>query len=268
LIFRLVTVFLALAYALPLAAAEQGQLDASEPLFVVMAAANAIGYDAGLGSSSELRQQVRDRIEATHAPVIQQLKAWYKENREPDKTADLSRFISLGLSLKGAPDFDWLPRTVEVPPDAMAMDEFRKLLPRFYEDCGLEDLWQSAQPAIEKTLETYQEPVAHAVLEANSYLRNPTYGALGRTFQIYIELLGAPNQVQTRSYGGSLYIVLTPSAELHIFEIRHAYFRFLLDPLVLKYGMELKAKASLMDIAEGAPLLNEPYRSHFDMLAA
>lgn len=251
----------------PLPAAESGQLDASEPLFTVLAAANAIGYDAGLQSSPPLRQQVRDRVAATHAPVIAELRLWYKEHPAPDKTADLSRFISLGLALKSAPDFGWAQREVEVPPDARTMDEFRKLLPRFYTEAKIADLWRESQPAIDAVLGRYQEPIAKAVLEANSYLRNPTSGFLGRRFQIYVDLLGAPNQVQARSFGDEYFIVLTPSIELHTFEVRHAYFRYLIDPLAIKYGMDLRSKESLLDIAEAAPLLPDNYRSDFGLLA-
>lgn len=259
--------FLLIPAVSSLHAAETGGLDASEPLFTVLAAANAIGYDAGLQTSPPLRRQVRDHIAETHAPVIAELRAWYKEHPAPDKTADLSRFITLGLSIKGAPDFDWSKREVEVPPDAREMDDFRKLLPRFYQEAKIDDLWRQSQPAIDAILERFQEPIAHAILEANSYLRNPTSGFLGRRFQIYIDVLGAPNQIQARSFGDDYFLVFTPSPDPHDFEVRHAYLRYLIDPLAIKYGMQLKEKASLMDIAEAAPLLPEYYRSDFGLLA-
>lgn len=251
-----------------LPAADQAKLDASEALFTVLAAANAVGYDAGLASSPEIRTQVRDGIRAANPPVLKEMKAWYRANPADDKTADLSRFISLGLSVGDPPDFNWTRREVDVPPDAKEMEPFRALLPRFHEQANIEELWQKAQPLIEETLARYQEPIARAILEANAYLRNPTYGFLGRRFSVLIDLLGASNQVQTRSYGDDYFVVLTPSSDMHLFEIRHAYFRYLIDPLSIKYGMQLKEKESLLDIAEGAPLLREPYRSHFDLLAS
>jgi tetratricopeptide (TPR) repeat protein len=250
-----------------LTAADHSQLDASEALFTVMAAANAAGYDAGLGTSPEIRQLVRDHIQAVKPPVLKEIRDWYREYPAPDKTSDLSRFISLGISVGDPPDFSWTKRDVDVPPDARDMESFRALLPRFYQEANIEDLWQKAQPLVEETLARYQEPIAKAVLEANAYLRNPTYGFLGRRFSIYIDLLGAPNQVQTRSYGDDYFVVLTPSSDLHVYEIRHAYFRYLIDPLSIKYGMELKEKEKLLAIAEGAPLLKDPYRSHFDLLS-
>lgn len=264
---RTFPLFLVLACSLRVFGAETGQLDASEPLFTVMAAANAAGYDAGLATSPQLRQQVRDRIAATQAPVIKQLKAWYHANPADDKNQDLARFITLGLSVNGAPDFAWSKREVDVPPEARAMEEFRQLLPRFYVDAKIADLWRQSQHAVDAALNMYQEPVAKAVLEANAYLRNPQSGFLGRRFQIYIDFLGAPNQVQTHSLGDDYFVVLTPSNEPRISDIRHAYLRYLIDPLAFKYGMELKEKESLMDIAEGAPLLTGQYRSDFGLLA-
>lgn len=249
-------------------AADQTKLDATEAMFTVMAAANAAGYDAGLNSSPEIRTKVRDAVLAANPPVLRELKAWYYDNPAHDKTADLSRFISLGISVADPPDFVWTKRENDIAPDVRDMDNFRILLPRFYEQAHIEDLWQKFQPLVEETLARYQEPIARTVLEANAYLRNPTYGFLGRQFSVLVDFLGAPNQVQTRSYGDDFFVVLTPSADLHVSDIRHAYFRYLLDPLAIKYGMQLREKESLLDIAEGAPLLREPYRSQFDLLAS
>jgi hypothetical protein len=66
------------------------QLDSSEALFTVLAAANAAGYDGGLASSPEIRRQVRAQVEASHAAVISELKAWCHEHPPTDKTQDLS----------------------------------------------------------------------------------------------------------------------------------------------------------------------------------
>lgn len=242
-------------------------MDASEALFTVLAAANAAGYNAGLATSPKLRQQVRDRVEAALAPVTGELREWYRSHPEPDKTQDLSRFLSLGLSIKGAPEFDWSTRQVEVPPDALALDEFRKMLPRFYNEAKIAQLWKESQRAVDAVLEKYQEPIAKAVLESNSYLRQSTTGSLGRNFQIFVDFLGAPNQVQTRSFGDNYFVVLTPAAQPPVFAIRHAYYRYAIDPLAIKYGMDLKEKASLMDIAERAPTLRGQYRTDFGLLA-
>ena len=68
-----------------------------------------------------------------------------------------------------------------------------------------------SQPAYEQVIASYHTGVSQALLEANAYLRNPTSGFLGRRFQIYVDLLGAPNQIQTRSYKDDYFVVVTPS---------------------------------------------------------
>ncbi len=111
-----------------------------------------------------------------------------------------------------------------------------------------------------------QEPVANAVLQANAYLRNATSGYLGRHFQIYVDLFGPPNQVQTRSYVDDYFVVVTPSAELPVEAIRHAYLHYLLDPLPLKFSKGLLEKRGLGDYAQGSPILEEQYKSDFILL--
>ena len=262
----LLAVTLLTATLLP--AADQNQLDASETLFTVMAAINAVGYDTGLATSPHLRQQVRDEIAAKHPAVLPELREAYAAATERhSSTAILTQFLSLGLSLKSAPDFDWRVRQVEVPPDALALDRFRQLLPRFYTEAGIADLWKRSQPAIEVQLVRYQEQVVRAVTEINGYLRNPGFGYLGRHFQVYFDLMTPPNVVQTRSYGDDYFVVVSPSAELRVQDIRHAYIYFLMDPLGTKYGMELQQKSSLADFAAAAPALDESFKNDFVLLS-
>ena len=197
-----------------------------------MAAINAAGYDAELASpnSDPLREQVRKAVESSHPPVIAELKKFFADHRQKDETAELSQYLSFALSVKGPPDFAFKYRDVELPPDVRALEALGPLLVRFSREANLDALWKNAQPAFERALERYHAPVSRAILEANAYLRNPTAGYLGRTFQIYLDLLGAPNQVQTRSYANEYFVVVTPSAEPRIADIRHAYLHYLLDP--------------------------------------
>lgn len=259
---------LTLATASLLPAADQNQLDASETLFTVMAAINAVGFDNGLAASPPLRKQVRDVITAKHPGVLPALReAYLAASDRRSSSAVLTEFLSLGLSLKSAPEFDWRVRQVEVPPDALALDRFRQLLPRFYQEAGIADLWKRSQPAIETQLVRYQEQVVRALGEVNAYLRNPGFGYLGRHFQVYFDLLTPPNVVQTRSYADDYFVVVSPSLEPRVQDIRHAYIYFLMDPLGTKYGMELKQKSSLADFAAAAPALDESFKNDFVLLS-
>jgi len=89
---------------------------------------------------------------------------------------------------------------------------------------------------------------------------------VGRRFQIFVELLGPPSQIQTREYKDDYYIVLTPSAEPQLDYLRYAYIRYLLDPLSFKFIANLEKKKPLLDLAGGAPALEEYYKNDFQLL--
>ncbi len=244
------------------AAERQNSLDANKTLFTVMAALNASGYDADAasGTNDALRGRIRKQVQTANPAVLKEIREYFAAHG-----SDVNAFISLGLSL--TPAFEYKVRTVEIPPDAAALDGFRPLLTRFAADARVDDLWKEAQPSIEAALARYQPPISEMVLQVNSYLRNPAAGYLGRQIQIFIELLGAPNQVQTRSYGNDYYVVVTPSTELRVNDIRHAYLHFVLDPLGTKYGIDLLDKRAIGDYAVNAPALGEAYKSDFVLLA-
>ena len=248
---------------------EQGQLDASPTLFTVMAAINAAGYDADLASPSNhpLRDALRAELARRNIPCLPQLKEFYQQHRRRDDTEELSQYISFAMAVKGPPDFDFKARDVEVPPDAAALRDFAPLLARFYKEAGIEDLWNRSQASFDQYIERYHEGVAKAVLQANSYLRNDTgVNYMGRRFQIYIDLLAAPNQVQTRSFGAEFYVVVTPSLEPRFEDIRHAYLVFLLDPLATRNAEVLNRKRGLIDHAQRAPALPPAYKEDFLLL--
>jgi tetratricopeptide (TPR) repeat protein len=250
------------------AAPEKGQLDASPALFAVMAAINAAGYDADAASptNSPLRETIRKELAAKEIPSLQALKDFYREHRQNDATADLSQYISFALSVDGPPNFALKGRTADAPPDVAALDGFAPLLVTFYQEAGIEDLWNRSQPAFEQTLERYHEPVSEAVLQVNGFLRNETSGTSANWFQIYIDLLGAPNQIQTRSYGRNYYVVITPSAEPRIRDVRHAYLHYLLDPMATRHEEIVMRKRGLADHAQRAPALDQSFKSDYLLL--
>ncbi len=250
-------------------AAEQGQLDVSPALFSVMAAINAAGYDADLGSplNSPLREAVRREIEAAHPASLEKLKDLYVSHRQKDSGAELSQYISFALCVEGPPDFKYRYRTNELPPDVSRLEDFRLALIQFHKEARIDEIWKKAQPAFEEAIGRYHTPALTAVAQVNAYLRSSSSGALGTRFQIYLDLLAAPNQVHTRSYKDDYFIVVTPSSEPQADSVRHAYLHYQLDPLSLRYAQELEKKRSLIDYAQGAPLLEEYYKDDFGLLA-
>jgi len=251
-----------------LRAAETLQLGVSENLFAVLAAINAAGYDEGLSlpDNSPLRKQLRDDLAKRNIAVLPELTRYYRKHMLRNGLQDLSEYISYALSVSGPPDFAWRTRDVDVPPDAMALAEFTPLLIEFYRQANLAEFWNQCRPAYEKEMEKYHSPLVSTTSAIDGYLRVPAGGYLGRKFQVFVDLLGAPEQVQTRNYGDDEFVIVTPSEKPRIFDIRHAYLHFEIDPIVIKYGVDLDQKRSLIDFVQTAPL--EPsFKNDFVLLA-
>ncbi len=244
---------------------ELGQLDASPTLFTVMAAINAAGYDADLASPNNhpLRNAIRAELAKRNIPCLPALKEFYEKHRNRSATFDLSQYISFALSSSGPPNFTFKTRDLDVPPDASVLSGLVPLLARFYKEANIPDLWQRSQPAINQYLERYHQPIADAVFQVNTYLRQQTSGFSGSRFQVLVELLAAPNQVQTRSYGTEYTVVVTPSPDLRTFDIRHAYLHYILEPMATRNEEILSRKRALLDQAQRAPALNDVYKQDF-----
>jgi tetratricopeptide (TPR) repeat protein len=242
---------------------ESGQLDASPTLFTIMAAIQAAGYNADLASSmnSPLREQVRAALAKQDIPSLPKIKAFYERHRKENDTEELAQYLSFGLFAGPPPTFTFKTRDVDLPPDVRSLRELAPLLAAFYKEAQIAELWQQAQPEIDKYLERYHQGVSDAVLQVNSYLRQQTSGVKRRRFQIYVELLAPPNQIHTRSYDYGYTIVITPSPEPRIFDVRHAYLHYLLDAMATQYKDLVGRKEPLMDHARRAPALDPAVKS-------
>ncbi len=248
-----------------LRAQERGQLDSNPSLFTVMAAIHAAGFDADMnsGANHPLRAQIRDYILKKNPPSLVDIRKFYQDH----PNATLSNYISLGLTLEGPPLFRLSKTMKDPPPDASLLEALTPLLAKFWTEADLESVWKQIEPAYEQVIaRSFHEPVTQEILRANAFLRNPTSGYTGRRFQIYVELMAPPNQVHTRSFGDDYYVVVTPSPEPQIADIRRAYLYYLLDPLSFKYAKQVKEKNGLLQFAQLAPALDAHYKEDFYLL--
>jgi tetratricopeptide (TPR) repeat protein len=243
-------------------------LDASPSLFTVMSAINAAGFDPDAASplNNPLRAAVRTELAKRSLRSLGPLKLFVAQHHRRGATDELSQYISFALTCKGAPDFAVTQRSVDIPPDVSDMLELSPLLAAFYQEAHIEELWKRSQPLIDQEIARYHSPVTDAVLQSNLYLKQMTSGFSGRHFQIFIELLAPPGQIQTRSYGNEYTIVVTPSPEVRVTEIRHAYLHYLLDPLATRNAEILQRKKAVIDNALRAPALSESFKEDFLLL--
>jgi tetratricopeptide (TPR) repeat protein len=262
---------LAIAFSASGAEPEQGQLDASQTLFTVMAAIHGAGYAADLSSptNNPLRDLVRAEVLRKNPPSLKELQEFFAAHRKrglDSDTPELSQYISYALTVKGPPDFGFAMRDVEIPPDVVPLRGLSSLLAAFYKEMDIPALWKRSQPAINEAIARYHAPVADAVFQVNSYLRVPSSGIRNRRFQVLIELVAAPNQVQTRSYGNDFTIVVTPSPEPRSFDIRHAYLHYVLDPLATRNQEILNRKKAIEDHALRSQALDASFKEDFLLL--
>ncbi len=254
------------SHGLPNNSGENG-FSESVVLFSTLAAINAAGYDAGLDSPLNeryrIRTQIREELAKEKIGCLGELKSFYSEHKKASDTATLSQYISFALIAGGPPSFE-LPDG-QVPPDVEPLRGFSELLARFYKEANLESLWNRSQPAYTNAISDYQDAVIGSLFEANGYLRNPS-GYLGRRFQIYLDLLGAPDQVQVRSYRDDFFMVITPTTKPAVDEVRDEYLAYLLDPLTFKYSDLIKQKKPLQKYAADAPALDLAYKDDFSLL--
>jgi hypothetical protein len=136
----------------------------------------------------------------------------------------------------------------------------------FYNQARLEELWSRSKSAYDAEMAKYHTPLLAMTSAVDGYLRVPAGGYLGRGFHVFVDLLAAPEQIQTRNYGDDAFVVATPSEKPRTFDIRHAYLHFEIDPIVIKYGIVLDPKRSLLDFVQTAPL-DPGFKDDFVLLA-
>lgn len=248
--------------------AQQARLDANQTLFNVLTAINAAGYDAETDSpnNSPLRAAVRKELAARNLFTVAELKRFFEVHRKRDWTAELSQYVSFALSVEGTNQYQWRFRAEEIPPDAQALEGLGALMTRFHREADLDELWKRAQPAYDRALQRYHEPVTLTLQQISAYLRVPASGYLGRRFSVFIDLMAAPHHIQARSYADDYLIVISPSPDVRLDEIRQAYIGFQVDPLATKFAAKLEKKRPLIDLAQAAPLLGEQYKTDFLLL--
>jgi hypothetical protein len=239
----------------------QVALDTSETLFTILASINGCGYNEQLNISDPVRRQVRDEIaknvqsSVDAQEALNPLCGFYHDHIQQDPGRNLAQYISLALLLNDPPNL--LPKTAEadLPPDAQYVIGFAKLAANFYEKAGLHSIWQRHREVYNGLTARYHEPLSKMLFNTEIYLKLPSSGYLGREFTVFLQPMGAPDQENARNYGPNYYVVISPAgSELKMDQIRHTYLHYLLDPMALKYGAEMKRLDPLKQSVKAAPM--------------
>jgi len=240
----------------------------SEALFTVLTAINHCGFDAELATSEMLRQTVRGEVgravEASESAksAADGVCAFYRDHQQADDVRTLSQYVSLALYLGPPPAFAPKVQASDLPPDAGGVLGLVPPLGKFYNEAGIHNIWQSHTPAYAEVEARYRDALAKMIQNTELYLRLPSGSYLGRTFTIYLEPMGAPSEINARSYGNDYYVVITPgtNTSLKMDQLHHAYLHYLIDPMVGKYAGNLSALEPVLDAVKLSPM-EESFKS-------
>ncbi len=257
-------------------------LDSNETIFSMLAALNTCGYDQDLTLSDAVRSSVRADLQKNllNSPDAEAARTALCEFYQghvvsSDPNRNLSQYISLALYVDGPPHF--LPRTKEedLPPDASAIALFGKLLEPFYEKAGLHSIWERRRNDYAAAMRRYHEPLQKMVFDTEIYLKLPSSQYLGRTFTIYLDFMGSPNETDARNYGSAYYVIVFPApngtsgdaakSALKMEQIRHTFLHYELDPLAEKHYSSIKRLEPLLQSVKRAPL-EESFKTDISLL--
>jgi hypothetical protein len=256
-------------------------LESSETIFSVVTALNMCGYDQDLAISDPIRSRVRAEVQRNLAASDEAQEAqvavcdfYQRHTGSNDQNRNLSPYISLALYLDGAPHF--MPRTKEedLPPDAGAVAAFGTVLEHFYEKAGLHSIWMHHRNDYAAAMQRYHAPLAKMVFDTEVFLKEPSSEYLGRTFTVYVDFMGSPNETDARNYGTAYYVVVFPapvasgaSAEmaLKMDQIRHTFLHYELEPLADKHFTAVKRLEPLLQSVQRAPV-EESFKSDISLL--
>ncbi|HXZ31201.1 MAG TPA: hypothetical protein VEH30_02875 [Terriglobales bacterium] len=248
-------------------------LDTSETLFTVLTAINACGYDDELSTSAPLRLEVRDEV-AKATQTFDQAKEetrslcqFYQEHLQHDPSRNLAQYVSLTMFLDAPPTFQLKVKEGDLPPDAAQVAGIVPIIQKFYDVAGLHDIWQRHQESYSGLAAQYHEPLSKVLFDTEIYLKLPSAGYLGHRFTVYLDPMGAPSQTNARNYGTDYYMVISPGAAstLKMEQIRHTYLHYLLDPMAMKYPVEMERLKPLLDQVKKAPM-DETFKNDVSLL--
>jgi Domain of unknown function (DUF4932) len=257
-------------------------LDSSETIFSVLTALNACGYDQDLTTSDATRSNVRAEVQrnlrdSEEAEVARTAVCEFAQSHVASKDANrnLSQYISLALYMDGPPHFAPRVKEDDLPPDAVLIAGFGKLLEDFYAKVKLHSIWERHRNDYAAAMRRYHEPLAKMVFDTEIYLKQPSSQYLGRRFTIYLDFMGSPNETDARNYGSDYYVVVfpapsTPSGEmpksaLKMDQIRHTFLHYEFDPLAEKHYSSIKRLEPLLQSVKRAPL-EEGFKTDISLL--
>jgi hypothetical protein len=265
--------------------AEYGVGFSLEPrLVVMMAALDAAGFDPAPGKQpSAFRARVRADQQNLDPELRTRLQRFYDSHKLRDANAtpaeQAARYVSLAFALGAPPNFDNPPSADDLFEGAAEVLDFAPLVRDFYRRSGIEgrlpaylaeyrnesDLLRPRTRAMVKTVLDYlhTRPVTTTVERAT--VRTPSVTEKKKTpqtrvveheherrFLVVTDLLAPPGAINLRVVADDYYVVIPAGTDPATSEVRRAYLRFIVDPLVIRFNRDIALKrADIQSIIDG-----------------
>jgi tetratricopeptide (TPR) repeat protein len=214
-------------------------LVSSEPVFLMAAALNACGYDAGLEESAPVRIRVRDEINLALSKSEEararrdKLCLYIAQHRMTGTEHDISQYISLALYLTPPPEMETSEELSEMPPDSTQVVEIVPLLKDFVAAVDLHGIWLAVHPIYDKEADRLHDPLSKMIVGTNLYLKMPASTNYGMRFLVVIEPMLSPSVVNARIYGTDFIVVVSPvDGKIRMTDVRHTYLHYVIEPLL------------------------------------
>ena len=241
-------------------------------LIVMMAALDAAGFDPTPKGQepAAFRAQVRREQQDLDANLRQRLRVFFeRSNRalvDSSPAEQAARYVSLAYALGPAPGFEAPPRTDDLPGGLLDVLDFAPLVREFYRKSGIDE-------RLPEYLRKYQAEGDHLrpntialVRNVASYLHTrPATSYIeqvpvrspdkkkdakqryeprerARSFYIVPDLLAVPGTINFRVIADDYYVIVPFGANPASSELRRAYLRYVIDPIILRSNREIAAR--------------------------
>jgi tetratricopeptide (TPR) repeat protein len=237
----------------------------------MMAALDAAGFDPTPKGQepSAFRAQVSREQQDLDPGLRQRMQVFFERanrslvNATPAEQA--ARYVSLAYALGPAPSFEAPPRTDDLPGGLLDVLDFAPLVREFYRKSGIDERlpeylrkYQAEGDRLRPTtIEMVRAVVAYLhtrpltktieqVLvkspDKKKNIKRYEGRERARNFYIVPDLLAIPGTINFRVIADDYYVVVPLAINPSSSELRRAYIRFVIDPIILKNNREIAAR--------------------------
>lgn len=242
-------------------------------LVVMMVALQAAGFDPTPKGKqpAAFRAEVERDLANLDPDLRRRMREFFERNNKALASAppaeQAARYISLAFALGPIPGLEPPARTDDLPGGLLDVLDFAPLVREFFTKSDLDEhlpAYLKKYQAVGDDQEFRRTSFLMARAMANYLHTRPQLTAVEtlivktpdgknqrakretreheRRFFLVPDLLAATGTINLRVIGDDYYVILPPTSNPAAFEVRRAYLRYLIDPVVFKYAKDIAAQ--------------------------